>query len=294
MVETSLVAGTRSALASRERIQAHCVRLLAASLLLAAGACGPPEPDESDYLTRLVEDREYKDDFFKNSPDSPVPLDRRSWMVPLHYFEPDLSYRVPANLAIGEEQPVFDIPTSTGLMRKMRHVGHLEFVLHGETYRLAALLSEGEGLFVPFRDETSREETYPAGRYLDLPFSPTGVYDLDFNRAYHPTCYFDEEFDCPFPPPQNRLPTPVRAGERLPPPEERRMPLTGLDRLDGAGAFDQPGDAGAAAAAGRPEETPLREADASREPSGDAVAGGPEAGADRTPTAITSGAAGRP
>ena len=68
----------------------------------------------------------------------------------------------------------------------------------------------------------------PAGRYLDLPFSPTGVYDLDFNRAYHPTCYFDEEFDCPFPPPQNRLPTPVRAGERLPPPEERRMPLTGL------------------------------------------------------------------
>ena len=207
------------------------VRVVVGSLLLAGAACGPPEPDESDYLTRLVDDRAYKDDFFKNSADSPVPLDRRSWMVPLHYYEPDLSYRVPANLAIGEEQPVFDIPTSTGLMRKMRHVGHLEFVLHGESYRLAALLSEGDGLFVPFRDETSRDETYPAGHYLDLPFSPTGVYALDFNRAYHPTCYFDEEFDCPFPPPQNRLPTPVRAGERLPPPEERRMPLTGTDSL---------------------------------------------------------------
>ena len=188
-------------------------RVLVAGLLLAAAACGPPEPDESDYLTRLVEDRAYKDDFFRNSPESPVPLDRRSWMVPLHYYEPDLSYRVPANLAIGEEQPVFDIPTSTGLMRKMRHVGHLEFVLHGESYRLAALLSEGDGLFVPFRDATSRDETYPAGRYLDLPFSPTGVYDLDFNRAYHPTCYFDEEFDCPFPPPQNR-PAGPGAGRR--------------------------------------------------------------------------------
>ena len=156
------MAKTRSARAQRGHRQEIGVRVLLASLLLAAAACGPPEPDESDYVTRLIEDREYKDDFFKNAPESPVPLDRRSWMVPLRYYDPDLSYRVPANLAIGEEQPVFDIPTSTGLMRPMRHVGHLEFVLHGESYRLAALLSDGEGLFVPFRDETSRDETYPA------------------------------------------------------------------------------------------------------------------------------------
>ena len=235
----AMISSTRAA---HERIQEIGVRVLVASLVLAAAACGPAEPDESDYLTRLREDRSYKDDFFKNGADSPVPLDRRSWMVPLRYYDPDLSYRVPANLAIGEEQPVFDIPTSTGLMRQMRHVGHLEFVLHGEPFRLAALLSEGDGLFVPFRDETSRDETYAAGRYLDLPFSPTGVYDLDFNRAYHPTCYFDEEFDCPFPPPQNRLPTPVRAGERLPPPEERRMSLTGAYPSGRTGA-DGTGDA---------------------------------------------------
>ena len=256
-------------------------RVFVTSLLLAA-ACGPPAPDEGDYLTRLVEDRAFKDDFFKNSAESPVPLDRRSWMVPLHYYEPDLSYRVPANLAIGEEQPVFDIPTSTGLIRPMRHVGHLEFVLHGETHRLAALLSEGEGLFVPFRDETSREETYPAGRYLDLPFSPTGVYDLDFNRAYHPTCYFDEEFDCPFPPPQNRLPTPVRAGERLPPPEERRMPLTGLDRLGEAGG-DPPGESG---------DPAPPEAGATPEASGDAGLDRQEAAGERSQPVATSDSTG--
>ena len=253
------------------------VRVLVASLLLAGAACGPPEPDEGDYLTRLLEDRAYKDDFFRNSPDSPVPVDRRSWMVPLRYFDADPSYRVPANLAIGEEQPVFDIPTSTGLMREMRHVGHLEFVLHGESYRLAALLSEGEGLFVPFRDETSRDETYAAGRYLDLPFSPTGVYDLDFNRAYHPTCYFDEEFDCPFPPPQNRLPTPVRAGERLPPPEERRMPLTGANGLDGTGAV-LPGEADDS-----PEEAVVAD------PPEEAVSDRPEEADDRSAEAAAAG-----
>ena len=201
---------------------------LVAILCLGVTACSPAEPDESNYVTRLLDDRSYKDDVFKNGADSPVPLDRRSWMVPLRYYEPNLSYRVPAQLNFLDEQPIFDIPTSTGQIRQMRHIGHLEFVLQGEEYRLAALLSEGDGLFIPFRDQTNGNETYPAGRYLDLPFSSTGVYDLDFNRAYHPTCYFDEQFDCPYPPPQNRLPTSILAGEKLPPENERRIPLTGM------------------------------------------------------------------
>ncbi len=192
---------------------------------VSAAACSPPPPDEGNYVGRLLEDRVFKDDFFRNSAESPVPLDRRSWMVPLRYYEPNPAYRVPANLVLAEDPEVFDIPTSTGLVREMEHVGHLEFILQGEQYRLDALVSDGDpGLFVPFRDETSRMETYAAGRYLDLPFSPTGVYDLDFNRAYHPTCYFDEQFDCPFPPPQNRLSIPILAGEKLPPEDERRLP----------------------------------------------------------------------
>ena len=197
--------------------------MLAAAV--AAAACSPPPPDEGDYVQHLLEDRAFKDDFFRNGADSPVPLDRRSWMVPLRYYEPDPEYRVPASLVLAEDPQMVEIPTSTGLIRPLEHVGHLEFMLKGEQYRLDALVGEGDGaLFVPFRDETSRTETYPAGRYLDLPFSSTGVYDLDFNRAYHPTCYFDEQFDCPFPPPQNRLQIPILAGEKLPPEDQRRLP----------------------------------------------------------------------
>ena len=106
--------------------------VLVVILSFSATACSPPEPDESNYVTRLLNDRSYKDDVFKNGADSPVPLDRRSWMVPLRYYEPDLSYRVPAQLNFLDEQPIFDIPTSTGQIRQMRHIGHLEFVLAGE------------------------------------------------------------------------------------------------------------------------------------------------------------------
>ena len=36
---------------------------------------------------------------------------------------------------------------------------------------------------------------------------------IDFNEAYNPYCAYNEQYDCPFPPPSNRLDVPIRAGE---------------------------------------------------------------------------------
>jgi uncharacterized protein (DUF1684 family) len=71
-------------------------------------------------------------------------------------------------------------------------------------------------LFVPFGDLTNVDETYRGGRYLDLQRTPTGVYDLDFNQAYHPYCVYNVNYVCPLPPRENRLTVAIRAGERLP------------------------------------------------------------------------------
>ena len=74
-------------------------------------------------------------------------------------------------------------------------------------------------MFVPFRDGTSGQETYGAGRYLDAPLArtPQGLrVSLDFNLAYHPYCAYADGWTCPLPPRENWLPEPVRAGERLP------------------------------------------------------------------------------
>jgi uncharacterized protein len=124
---------------------------------------------------------------------------------------------VPAVLQLADERPVFEMPTSTGLMRRMQRVGVLEFTLDGESHTLGAFVEEGTRritqLFVPFADLTTGEETYFAGRYLDLHPTPTGLYVIDFNEAYNPYCAYNEKYDCPFPPPSNRLDIPVRAGE---------------------------------------------------------------------------------
>src|SRR5438445_448526 len=70
-------------------------------------------------------------------------------------------------------------------------------------------------LFIAFNDLTRGAETYPAGRYLDLPPNGTNIYEVDFNRAYNPYCYYNQSYECPLPPKENQLKVPIRAGERM-------------------------------------------------------------------------------
>lgn len=153
------------------------------------------------------------------SAESPVPPEKRATFPPLPYFDIDPAYQVPAALSIAPGKEVLELPTSTGLRRKMRRIGTLKFTLKAQPLTLSAFVDASTNdvrrLFVPFGDLTNGTETYAGGRYLDLDRTATGIYDLDFNRAYHPFCVFNAEFDCPYPPRENRLQVPVRAGERL-------------------------------------------------------------------------------
>jgi len=193
---------------------------LAATLFLARCSSGAPDAGQGDYVQQLQKARAATDVQFRNSPNNPIPPDAMDSLLPLSYFPPDPDYVVPASLKLATQREVVDMPTSTGEVRKEERVGVLEFVLKGQPMKLAAFHEAGTDmthLFVPFRDLTSGTETYQAGRYLDLELSASGVYTIDFNRAYNPFCYYSSKFDCPYPPAENRLTIPVRAGQRLPP-----------------------------------------------------------------------------
>jgi len=69
-------------------------------------------------------------------------------------------------------------------------------------------------LFIPFSDETSGSETYKAGRYLDLEEQGGDDYELDFNLAYNPYCAYNDQYTCPIPPRENKLPIRILAGEK--------------------------------------------------------------------------------
>jgi uncharacterized protein len=194
-------------------------RLLIAALVLSAAACAPtPVDDDASFAASLAEFRAAKDHAFKQ-PDSPIPHARQAELLPLAYFPGSLDYRVPAVLRVEANRVTLEMPTSTGERRLMQRVGTLEFALKGQSLTLGAFTEAAapnmDQLFVPFVDLTSGTETYPAGRYLDLDRTRTGIYLIDFNRAYNPYCYYNPTYDCPYPPRENRLKVPVRAGERM-------------------------------------------------------------------------------
>ena len=190
-------------------------RLVFAVILVLAACSKAPLP----YPEQIAAWHAEKDRFMRESSDSPVPPEKRASFAGLSYFPTEPAYRVPAMLAETPGSPPVEMPTSTGQRRKMRRVGTLSFTLQGHALSLGAFVDASESdmrrLFVPFGDLTNGLETYSGGRYLDLERTGSNVYDLDFNRAYHPFCLFNPSYDCPYPPPESRLKVPIRAGERL-------------------------------------------------------------------------------
>jgi uncharacterized protein len=194
----------------------HTTRLLIVLLVAVTAACTTHERPYTEDIGAWQADRDL---FMRLSPESPVPEAQRAKFPPLSYFPVNEEYRVPADLRVISSNQVLEMPTSTGQVRKMRRVGTLAFTLKGQPATLTAFVDATENdmrrLFVPFGDLTNGSETYQGGRYLDLDRTATGLYDLDFNRAYHPFCLYNSSYDCPVPPRENRLAIPIRAGERL-------------------------------------------------------------------------------
>ena len=77
-------------------------------------------------------------------------------------------------------------------------------------------------LFLPFTDSTNGNETYEAGRYIDLKMTDIAGNSviIDFNKSYNPYCAYKSGYQCPVPPAENHLKTWVRAGEKKFAPEE--------------------------------------------------------------------------
>ena len=162
-------------------------------------------------------------DEYKNRGESPLDANAFATFKGHDYFPINLAYRVVAKLEVTPSTPFFSMKTTSSRFSTERIYGYVHFTLVGKEFRLPVYQSKdlmqtaeyADYLFFPFADLTSGSETYPAGRYLDLDLTRTGIYLVDFNRAYNPYCYYNPTYDCPYPPRSNRLQVPIRAGEKV-------------------------------------------------------------------------------
>lgn len=130
-----------------------------------------------------------------------------------HWFPADQSYRVTGTFEpFGEVQEV-EIPNVLGGTFKMKSPGTVKFKLLGKDLTLQPVIEDEKTLFFIFKDATSNNETYGAGRFLYTDNPINGQVVLDFNKAENPPCAFTTFATCPVPPPQNHLAAEIKAGE---------------------------------------------------------------------------------
>ena len=130
----------------------------------------------------------------------------------LHWYPVKPEYRVVAQFVSYEKPKMITIPNILGETEQASSEGYAAFTLNGHEYRLEPV-REDDQLFFIFRDQTSAKETYGSGRFLYTDLPKDGKVILDFNKAYNPPCAFTPFATCPLPPPQNRLPVRIEAGE---------------------------------------------------------------------------------
>ena len=77
------------------------------------------------------------------------------------------------------------------------------------------------GLFLPLRDGSAGDTSYGGGRYAldtakgaDLGGTAASIV-VDLNFLYHPSCRYNDTWQCPLAPPGNTISAPVNGGERL-------------------------------------------------------------------------------
>lgn len=141
----------------------------------------------------------------------------------LNFYPYNKEFVVKATIEKLENQPIFKMPTSGKNKPNYKRYGILHFTINNENFKLEVYqnldLMKQKGyenyLFLPFIDETSGNETYGAGRYLDFEIPESNEIWLDFNKAYHPYCAYTIGYSCPITPDVNFLKTEILAGVKF-------------------------------------------------------------------------------
>ena len=164
-------------------------------------------------------------DRFMASADSPLTPEQRGRFKGLAYFKPNVALVFESDLQVNAAPDTVRMLTTSGGIDLYLRYASFPFLHQEQPYALTVFRGlESATLFLPFTDVTSGDESYGAGRYLELEHLQGQRYRLDFNLAYNPYCAYNPKWACPVAPPENNLGFAVRAGERKYPYAQHESP----------------------------------------------------------------------
>jgi uncharacterized protein len=148
------------------------------------------------------------------SPDSPLPEERRASFPGLRFYPFDPSWRYVGDLQRLRPPAFIQVPDTKGKDQAYLDYGRFPIERDGvvATLEVYRPVEHPDQFFIAFFDSSNGGETYEGGRYVHLDSLDTHHFVLDFNKAYNPYCAYDSSWICPIPPRANALPFAVRAG----------------------------------------------------------------------------------
>lgn len=160
---------------------------------------------------------------YKDATKSPLKTKDLKNFKGLDFFAVDSSFIVIAKLTKTENAPTFKMATTTDRKPLYKEYGILNFTLKGKDLKLTIYQSQDDlrdekyknYLFLPFTDDTSGNESYGGGRYMDVMTTdenPDGTIQLNFNNTYNPYCAYNDKYSCPLTPRKNHLDIEIKAG----------------------------------------------------------------------------------
>ena len=165
-------------------------------------------------MSELADFRQEKDNFFRQSPQSPLTPQQRAEFTGLRYFPENPELELEVLVTPFAEQDAIQMQTTTGDVQSYQRYGRFEVEVDGQTAELT-LYHNQHGYFLPFVDSLRGQETYGAGRYIEPEPLGDDRFRVDFNLAYNPYCAYNESWSCPITPAENRIQVPIRAGEKV-------------------------------------------------------------------------------
>ena len=145
-------------------------------------------------------------------------------IVSLSFFQPDSTLVKTVTFTKDKGRP-FEMPTSTDRLPRYRRMGYIHFEHEVKKHQLTLYKNLDlvtpeykDYYFLPFKDLTAPNETYGAGRYIELytNIKKQKEFIVDFNTAFNPYCVYSYRYSCPITPKENHLNFRIEAGERLP------------------------------------------------------------------------------
>ena len=174
-------------------------------------------------LTGKTEYQQTLNASYKDATKSPLKKKDLKEFKGLDFFPIDSSFIVVAQLKKIANAPTFEMATTTDRKPLYKEFGILNFNLKGKKCQLTIYQSQDnltdekfkDYLFIPFTDNTSGNESYGGGRYMDVMITDEntdGTIVLNFNNTYNPYCAYNEKYSCPLTPRKNHLDVEVKAG----------------------------------------------------------------------------------